>query len=575
MRAQTASNASANPALELVRRSATRCVLAVAALAFICNLGTLAVPLFNMQVFGRVLPTRDLGTMGALACGLAICLLAWAVLEVLRSAAMEILAARIARQLSIPLIQAASLAPRPDLAAGECMADLEMLRTFLASRACMVPFDIAWTPVLLLALLAMHWALAAMGLLSLLILTVLNVLGDAISRRALLAANEASATAMRGAVDGVNAAEAVIALGMLPILTQRWRSSQQRAADLVETALLRARAVSAATNALRAGMTGAMVALGLALALNGMSSSASMVAGNMILGRLLLPFGSVAATRRQWIDVLAAWRRLQAVLSGTAQRRYETALPAPEPKLVVENLSYFPPKGDRALLRSVSFTVEPGESVAIIGPSSAGKSTLLRLIVGMAPPTAGGVYLDGNSSFLWEREDFARHAGYMPQRPTLLEESVADNIARMQTVDMAAVVRAAKMVGVHRTIAALPQGYATRLSGNVLSGGQRQRVALARALYGEPKLLALDEPSAFLDESGEADLVGLLGRLRASGVTVLLVTHRPSLLRAMDKVVVLQAGSVAQFSPASELYPELKKASIRLVKNVRDQVAVS
>jgi len=397
MRAQTASNASANPALELVRRSATRCVLAVAALAFICNLGTLAVPLFNMQVFGRVLPTRDLGTMGALACGLAICLLAWAVLEVLRSAAMEILAARIARQLSIPLIQAASLAPRPDLAAGECMADLEMLRTFLASRACMVPFDIAWTPVLLLALLAMHWALAAMGLLSLLILTVLNVLGDAISRRALLAANEASATAMRGAVDGVNAAEAVIALGMLPILTQRWRSSQQRAADLVETALLRARAVSAATNALRAGMTGAMVALGLALALNGMSSSASMVAGNMILGRLLLPFGSVAATRRQWIDVLAAWRRLQAVLSGTAQRRYETALPAPEPKLVVENLSYFPPKGDRALLRSVSFTVEPGESVAIIGPSSAGKSTLLRLIVGMAPPTAGGVYLDGNS----------------------------------------------------------------------------------------------------------------------------------------------------------------------------------
>ena len=157
-------------------------------------------------------------------------------------------------------------------------------------------------------------------------------------------------------------------------------------------ALLRARAVSAATNTLRMAMTGAMVALGLVLALNGMSSSGSMVAGNMILARLLMPFGSVAATRRQWADALAAWQRLRAALTRPAPRRYVSALPTPAPRIVVESLAYIPPGGDRPLLRGVSFAVEPGEAVAVIGPSSAGKSTLLRLVVGMAPPTAGGVY---------------------------------------------------------------------------------------------------------------------------------------------------------------------------------------
>lgn len=558
-----------------VGRLVVKSVLAVAALAFACNLGTLAVPLFNMQVFNRVLPTRDLSTVGALAAGLAICLLAWAALETLRSAAMEILAARFVNRLSPPLIQAAALAPRPDIAAREGLADLETLRAFLSSRACMAPFDIAWAPVLLLALLALQWALAALALLCVLILVVMNVLGDAVSRRAMLDANNASASAMRSAVDGVNAAEAVLALGMLPVLAQRWRAGQRRAAGLVHRALLRARAVSAATNALRMAMTGAMVALGLVLALKGLSTSGSMVAGNMILARLLVPFGSVAATRRQWADAMAAWQRLRAAIASPAPRRYVNALPVPAPRLVVENLAYFPPGGDRPLLRGVSFAVEPGETVAVIGPSSAGKSTLLRLVVGMAPPTAGGVYLDGNSTYLWEREDFGRHVGYVPQRPTLLDESVADNIARMRTQDLRAVLGAAKRAGLHGVIASLPAGYATKVVGNLLSGGQRQRLALARALYGEPKVLVLDEPSAFLDHAGEDDFLSLLAELRRDGVTVLLATHRPSLLKAVDKVLVLRDGVVAKFGPPAEIEDSLRKRPFRLVSANPDRVAAS
>ena len=558
-----------------LRRLASQSVVAIAALAFVCNLGTLAVPLFNMQVFNRVLPTRNIETIGSLAAGLVICLLVWAALELLRTAAQEVLAAKFVAGLSLPLIQAAALAPRPDLAASEGLIDLETLRNFLCSRSCINPFDIAWAPVFLLTLLVMHWALATLALLCIVILVAMNLLGDVVSRRAILDANQATAAAMRSAADGVNAAEAILALGMLPALARRWHVGQRRASGLIYRALLRSRAVSAATSTLRMAMTGAMVATGLVLALNGLSSSGSMVAANMILARMLMPFGSIAATRRQWVDASAAWQRLRATVAIPLPRRYLEALPTPAARLVVENLAYIPPGADRPLLRGISFTVEPGQAIAVIGPSSAGKSTLLRLIVGIAPPTAGGVYLDGSSTYLWEREDFAQHVGYVPQRPTLLEESVLDNIARMQRYTIPDVITAAKRAGLHRIIAELPAGYSTKVVGNLLSGGQRQRLALARALYGGPKVLLFDEPTAFLDQAGENDFLSLLSELRRDGVTVLLVTHRPSLLRAVDKVLVLRDGMVVKFGSAPEVTDQFRKRPFRLVPNALSRVTAS
>ncbi|GAC1342555.1 MAG: type I secretion system permease/ATPase [Acetobacteraceae bacterium] len=552
-------------ATSLVGRTAVRGVLGVAGLALVCNVGALAVPLFNMQVFNRVLTTRNVETLAALATGLGVCLLAWAVLDVLRGIALDVLGGQITRRLSLPLVRAIAAAPRPDIVALEALTDLETLRGFISSPACMAPFDLFWTPVLLLVLITLHWGFAALGGLCVAILLVMNLLGDAVSRREMLAANDSSAVALRGAANAVNGAEVVLALGMLQTLRGRWQRDQLRASGLVHRAILRARAISATINALRMAMTGAMVALGLVLALNGSASGGSMVSANMILARLLLPFGQVAATRRKWADALASWRRIRTLLGNRSPHRYATALPAPVPRLVVEGLAYVPPGGDRALLRGISFTAEPGEAIAIIGPSSAGKSTLLRIILGMLPPTTGGVYLDGTSTYLWEREDFARHVGYVPQRPALLDETAVENIARMQAPDLLRVIRSAKRAGAHPVIAALPQGYSTPLAANILSGGQRQRVALARALYGDPRVLVLDEPTAFLDQDGEAEVHALLASLKAGGTTVLLVTHRPSLLAAVDKVLVLQDGAVAQFGPREEIVQTLARPSSRLV----------
>jgi ATP-binding cassette subfamily C protein len=239
------------------------------------------------------------------------------------------------------------------------------------------------------------------------------------------------------------------------------------------------------------------------------------------------------------------------------------------PRLVLDRAVFIPAGGDRPLLRGVSFTAEPGECVGIVGPSSAGKSTLLRLVMGMSAPTAGGAFLDGTSTYHWEREDFSRHVGYVPQGLALVDGTIAENIARLGAPDAAALLDASKRAGLHRVVAVLPQGYATRIAGATLSSGQRQRVALARALYSKPGLLVLDEPTAFLDGDGEAEFIRLLARLRAEGTTVLLVTHRPALLATADKLVVLQDGAVAQCGAPGELLGGLTGPRVRLLPAAR------
>jgi ATP-binding cassette subfamily C protein len=231
-------------------------------------------------------------------------------------------------------------------------------------------------------------------------------------------------------------------------------------------------------------------------------------------------------------------------------------LPRPAGRLAVEKLLYMPGGRDRAVLKNLSFALEPGDMLGVVGPSAAGKSTLARLLVGLAPPTQGGVFLDGHNVFLWDRADFGRHVGYLPQSVCLLDGTVRENIARMaEDADPHAVVAAARLADVHEMIGRLPFGYDTRIGdgGYALSGGQRQRIGLARAVFGGPAFVVLDEPNASLDNEGEQALQRTLAALKAAGTTVVVVAHRPSAVAAADKLLVLKDGAVEQFGPRTDV----------------------
>ena len=564
MTPDTGSVEAARLAQALVRAGVRRGVLLAAGLSLFVNLGALAVPLFNMELFNRVLTTADIPTLRAMLTGLAIALVAYATLDHLRGVGLTVMAERLARRLGPAVL--AALGPVRPAAATAVLRDVETLRRFLATPVCAAPFELLWAPLLLAVLLAFHWAFALLALGCGVVLAALAVAGDALSRKQLARASDAQAAGWRDVASALRGAEAVVAMGMLPALSARWDRAQRLALAAARTALGRARALASFTRALRYGMTGAMVGLGVVLAIEGQATGGALVASNMILARLLLPFQQIAGTRREWAEAVAAWRRIADGLATITPVRYATPLPRPAGHLVVDRLVHMPAGADRPVLRGVSFALAPGDVLGIIGPSGAGKSSLLRLILGMTEPASGGVFLDGHPTALWQRADLCAHVGYVPQTAALGDATVAEAVARLAEPDMARVIAACRAVGAHRFVAALPDGYATRLTGFTLSTGQRQRLALARALYTDPCLLLLDEPSAFLDGEGEAMVVRLLRERAARGIGAVVVTHRPAVVAAADKLLVLKDGIIDRFGSRAEILESLAAPAVRLVR---------
>jgi ATP-binding cassette subfamily C protein len=274
-----------------------------------------------------------------------------------------------------------------------------------------------------------------------------------------------------------------------------------------------------------------------------------------MLARTLQPMDHLIESWEQWVFALAAFHRIKHLLTSDESRRHDRPTPKPLTGLVVDRLMFMAPGTDRAVLKGISFVVQPGEAVGIVGRSAAGKSTLARLLVGVWPPTTGGVYLDGTSTYLWERGSFGAAVGYLPQSVQLLDGTIAANIARMGAIDWREVIRAARAAGIHDMIGGLPHGYSTDVSdaNHVLSGGQRQRVALARALYGRPRLLVLDEPNANLDSVGEAALLRAIVEAKRDGACVVVIAHRPKVMATVDRIVILSEGRIERIGPAAEV----------------------
>ena len=547
-------------ALDAALREAARGLAVVGGLSLFLNLLVLVSPLYMLQVFDRVLASGHVETLVALTLVAGFALLVLGVLEVIRGRLLLRIGGWLERTLSGPVL-AASLA---DALAGraigaQALRDLAQLRSFLGSQGIVPILDAPWTPLFVVVIWLLHPWLGGLALASATLLFALALANELATRGPLKAASEVAIAAQRQSETALRNAEVVHAMGMLPALLQRWHAANDRVLGHQAAAGDRAALIVGASKFLRLFVQILTLGLGAFLVLAGELTGGGMVAGSILLGRALAPVEQAIAGWKGLLAARASHLRLKELLRRHPERPPAIRLPRPEGRLSVHDLGFTAPDSDRPILKAVTFELAAGEVLAVVGPSGSGKSTLCRLITGLWPPSAGRVRLDGAEVHSWERSDFGRHVGYLPQDVELFAGTVRDNIARLAAAPDEMVIRAARLAGVHEMILRLRAGYATEIGpqGAALSGGQRQRIGLARAMFGEPRLVVLDEPSASLDAAGEAALIDAIGRLKAGGTTVILVAHRPSLLVHVDRLLVLRDGTGGLFGPRDQILPQL------------------
>jgi PrtD family type I secretion system ABC transporter len=524
------------------------------------NLLTLSIPIYTIQVFDRVLPSGSGATLIVLTIAVLAGIAAASALEEVRARLLISLGIQFDAQLSTQLFE--RLVERDGDASsatkGAAVRDLDSVRHALTGSAILTLFDLPWTPLFLCACFYLHPVLGVLAVAGALVVMGLAVLNQVLVGRRISTSAKLTEESYRLTEGVIGNAETVRAMGMLPELSRRWSSIRVQAIGMQADASASNSSVSSVIKFVRYTLQVLIMGAGAWLAVGREISPGSLFAASLICTRALMPIDQLVGVWRQILSAWSALARVEEVLS-VPLRPKTMELPIPQGRLSVEALSYTVPGGRTATLSDISFLVNPGESLGIVGPSAAGKSTLARLIVGAIKPGAGSVRLDGAEVWSWGRTQFGSFTGYVSQNIELFEGTIAENIARFRTVDAAEIVAAARLAGVHDMILGFPKGYDTPLhtSGAPLSGGQRQRIALARAVFGNPKLVVLDEPNSNLDSDGEAALHTLHGTLKARGTTVVMIAHRPSILVSLDKVLVLTNGTVAEFGPIARVMPRI------------------
>ncbi|WP_287878833.1 type I secretion system permease/ATPase [Aquitalea sp.] len=537
----------------------------LAGFSAVINLLMLLPSIYMLQIYDRVLHSRNETTLLMLTLMVVGLYGLMAVLELVRSAVLIRVGNRLDMQLNFRVFTAAfeRNLRRNNGNASQALHDLTTLRQFLTGNGLFAFFDAPWAPIYLVVTFMFHWMLGMFVLAGMLILCALAWLTETSTRKPLGEANQAAIAASNYANNNLRNAEVIEAMGMLPALRERWFLLQSRVLEKQTEASDRAARIGAVSKLVRLALQSLVLAVGAVLAIQNEISPGMMIAGSILMGRALQPVEMAIATWKQLISSRAAYQRLDELLETYPARLSGMSLPRPQGSVQVEGVVAAAPGSSLPILKNISFAVQPADVVGIVGPSAAGKSTLARLLVGIWPAQSGKVRLDGADVFQWSKDELGPHVGYLPQDIELFEGSIAENIARFGQVDSALVIEAATRAGVHEMILRLPQGYDTRLGdgGGMLSGGQKQRIGLARAIYASPALVVLDEPNSNLDDVGEQALIHTVMDLKARGSTVLLITHRTSILNAVDKLLVLRDGQLHLFGLRDQVLYALNQAS--------------
>lgn len=449
----------------------------------------------------------------------------------------------------------------------QALRDANILKQFLSGAAIATIMDAPWTVLYLAVLFIVHSVLGALVTVGVIALFILAWLNESMMR---LPLKHAGSHQLKGYQDiefATRNADVIEAMGMRDTLIARWHGVQSKVSEWQGQATSRSVVIQGVTKFIRLTLQILVTGVAAWLAINGQVTIGAIIAASILSSRALAPFEAAIGSWKALSEVRGAYERLQRILQ--AEIRVEgISLPVPEGAISVENLYYVPAAGQSPILRQVSFQVAPGECLGIIGHSGSGKSTLARLIAGILRPASGIVRLDNANVYTWPRQEFGKFTGYLPQDVELFGGTVKDNIARLQTdAEHKDIVQAAKMANAHDLILRLPQGYETDIgpNGANLSAGQRQRIGLARAFFGNPRLLILDEPDASLDDTGKAALIEAIKHAKQQGMTVILITHRRSLLSYTDKILALKNGAVDSYASTEQLMrpsPPLKLATL-------------
>lgn len=545
-----------NPLREVMRQC-RRAFWLTGVLTFFIEMLSITPILYMMNMFDRVLSSRSEVTLVSLTVLILGLYVFWSSLEWLRTRLMVRISMRVDWDLAASTFDAAfrRYAGRKKVDVHQLLGDLLQVRQFLTGPSILALLSAPFAIVFVIVGAFFHPYLAIFIFVASALLVVVSILTQRVTTPVLRAANDARAETQRLAAQSLQHAESALALGMQGALRRRWYQRHQGYLGMQAHASEAAGMMGSASGFMQKAFPSLQMALGIYLAIQGLITGGMVIAATFLITRAVSPIQRLLAGWGEIVSARQSFERLEQLLVEDEEHQVRLTLPLPKGRLLVEHVVAQPAGARRPVIDGVSFALMPGEVVAIVGPSAAGKSSLVRLLVGIWRPTAGSVRLDGASISDWIRDDLGQHIGYVPQDIAFFEGSVADNIARMGEVDADKVVTAAKLSGMHDTILAFPAGYETQIgeSGHVLTGGQRQRLAIARALYGTPRYIVMDEPNASLDDSSEKALILLIRGLRHHGSTVLFTTHRPGLISAADKLLVLAQGRQAAFGPVAEV----------------------
>jgi PrtD family type I secretion system ABC transporter len=525
------------------------------------NLLYLAAPLYMLQIYDRVVPSSSSVTLIMLTLVLLLTFLALAGLDSVRARVLNRASLRLDNRIAPKILTRIIDHPASIHGArSQMLRDFDAFRQFISGSGIHAIFDLPWAPVYIAVIFMLHWTLGVFALSCSVVLVLMALLSEWLVRSPLTEANDAAARNYSFTEMSLRNVEVLRALGMKEGLLQRWGRDRQSLLERQTVASDRAATAHSIIRFLRLSAQSVILGMGAYLVIEHAVSAGAIFASSMLLGRALQPVEQITGTWRNLVSVRGALRRLNALFAAGPDRTPSVELPRPRGHLQVQGLTHVLPGRSKPLLNGVSFEVRPGEVLGVIGASGAGKSTLARHLVGVLAPNAGSVRLDGAEVSDWARGGLGQYVGYLPQDIELFADTVANNINRFRPGDDQAILRAARLAGVHELILRLPLGYDTQIGegGAVLSGGMRQRLALARAVYGEPSLIVLDEPSSNLDGEGDIALAKCIQQIKQAGTAVVMISHQQGTLAVADKLLVLNDGEVAVFGPCAEVMERLQ-----------------